>query len=110
MTKTAYLVYRPVMDYEESMNPYFICMTQKEADDAVRKMHKFCERLINRLPKNNQELSYEEWSAIDDHQRKILREAKWPFGVDLSDDFRLFSGTNEFCLGCIEVMQLAIRP
>jgi len=79
------LVYRPVMDYEESMEPYFICRNKHEAEAAVNYMKRFMAELIKALPEYPEDGDAEPdlWTERDEARRRLLAGVLWPFGIDL---------------------------
>lgn len=110
--KTAFLVYRPVMNYEESMTPYFFCETKEQADAAAQKMCDYAQRLTKKLPvytreEEEQDTDSSVWSEKDEKRRDILAKARWPFGVNLQYDISGFYD-QEFDPSCVQVMELPI--
>lgn len=108
-TKTAFLVYRPVMDYEESLSPYFICETKREAEAAAQKMCEYAQQLADLMPEytnEEEDTDNSEWIKVDEKRAEILRKAHWPFGVNLSADISGFYKL-EFNPSCVSVMELA---
>lgn len=71
----AYLVYRPVMNYEESEEAHFICSTQEKAEEAVQRIRDFCYRLIKELEPLTMRGRVEKLKVI-----------KWPFDANYSCD------------------------
>lgn len=79
--KTAFLVYRPVMDYEESITPYAIADTKEEADALADKMRDWCKRQaakLKRIPEVG--ASDEEWDAYDE-ALEVMRRKNPPLGI-----------------------------
>lgn len=99
------LIYRPVMDYEESETAYFVCSSNEVANECVRVMRAFMERLLKRLPKYpDDDESDVEWENTDTKRRAILAKTRWPFGVDLSSEIRF--STNEWDSSSLAVREL----
>lgn len=111
-TKTAFLVYRPVMDYEESLNPYFICATRQEAEAAAKKMCDYAQRLAKRMPEYTEEEEEKDtdgsvWVEKDTQRRVLFEKAKWPFGMNLRSDIVGFYRLT-FDPSCVSVMELPL--
>ncbi len=83
---SAFLVYRPVLDYEESLTPYFVCATKEEADIAAARMNAFLTRVSKRFPSIDHSLEAGEWCRLNDQRTQRLNKVRWPFGIDLRDD------------------------
>ncbi len=93
----AFLVHRPIMDYEESITPYFVCLTREAADAAVNCIGEFMAGLLKRLPRYPEEQTdapdWEEaagdlpggasdaWFKADRRKNAILSKARWPLGL-----------------------------
>lgn len=107
----AYLVYKPVMDYEESIEPYFICKTLEEANKRKDRIIKFCKTLHNKLPicpNVNDESTDEQWTKwgeIENTIRLMIAEAKYPYGLDLRYESSHFEDG-----GFVDVMVLPYYP
>lgn len=81
---SAYLIYRPVMDYEESEEAHFICSTQEKAEEAVQRIRDFCADLAAKI------------NPLEVNERHAeLANTKWLLNVDYSADFdNVYSDTN----------------
>ncbi len=106
--KTVFLIYRPVMDYEESETAYLICSTAERADEVRAEMVSFAHLLLARL-----ESLYDEEGEILPDELYFAREesnslkvgaAEWPYGIDLSGDLPWRNWTAYF-----DEMSIAIR-
>lgn len=97
MNKT-YLIYRPVLDYEESMNPLLTCSTNERAEDVRQELIKWCHKTEKELPQRPKD----EWgNSMDDTDDEFqnkrykavfdLDSAKFPFGLaELKEVFSQF--------------------
>lgn len=109
--KTAYLIYRPVMDYEESMTPYFICSTKKVAERVLAKIRKWGERAVANMPPwaENAPENSDEANAAFDARYEYVNQLNGPFGIDFRhSDIGVY--TYSFPAGCVEMMELAVNP
>lgn len=123
--KTAYLIYRPVLDYEESEIPYLISLTREDAEAIRQQMLDHANELLTQMPPGSTDDEYEaerdglkffsdpeERNDYDceicDARRKILKEAKWPFGIDLSYDMDVYSNTMKVLSGIVEIRELPL--
>ncbi len=92
MNKSTFLLYRPVMDFEESAWPYFVCPTREIAEIKRKEIVDFCKNLYDQCPypyDENEEVSeedYEKWWIAKDK----LRDAAYPYLLDLGSDFEYF--------------------
>ena len=122
-----FLVYRPSLDYEDSLAPYFICYSRIEADEAVGLIVAFMQRLLKRLPEYPEEdgdhdpaedeaaaakakdVLVEAQIAATDRKDAIVKKARWPFGLTgLADDITLDCGEWKWNPGSVEVMPLPL--
>ena len=85
-----FLIYRPVIDYEESETAYFICDDEETAKAVVECIVTFAKRLAARLPQHPEDdvtdEGFELWQAVEDKRQAIIARARWPFGLDLKSD------------------------
>ncbi len=58
MNKSAYLLYRPEMDYEESMEPYLICLSERKAKKIQKEAIDYYKNLYESIPPEPEK---EEW-------------------------------------------------
>jgi hypothetical protein len=103
-----FLIYRPVMDYEESLNPYLVCSSREVAEQVVKKVRKFMDKLAAKMPEyppDEEDPDNSGYIAAEQKRREILDAAKWPYGLDLRWDLKGFA-TVEFDHGRIEIMEL----
>lgn len=110
MSASVFLIHRPVMDYEESLKPYFVCFTRDDAEIALSQMRAFAAKLVARMPEipsDDDDPDGSKYLAADAKRRAILKRARWPFGVDLSSDFDGFS-TQTFNPACVDSMELEL--
>lgn len=114
MKATAFLVYRPVMDYEESLQPYLICDSKESAEAALGQIIKFMLRLTKRLPvypSDENDPDGIEWQKVDDQRRETIASAKFPFGLDeLSQDVPCAFGATEYDTSSVKFMRLPKIP
>jgi hypothetical protein len=107
MKSTAFLVYRPVLQYEESMTPLVICSCGEIAETVKTEILRYAKRLAKRLPEfpSDEEDDPEalKWAAVSDKREKIFKKARWPYAVDLKDDI---TSDNEIDDGVLDIMQL----
>jgi hypothetical protein len=123
--KTAFLIYRPVLDYEESETPYLICISRERAEEVRKEILDHAQELITLMPPGSTDDEYEaerdglkffsDSQARDaydcetcDKRRNILKEAKWPYGIDLGYDMDVYSSVVELETGCIEIRELPL--
>ena len=64
----AYLVYRPILDYDETEIAYFVCGSLEKAESKLKEIQKFCEGL----------------------DRGMSRTVKYPYNLDLEYDYQYF--------------------
>lgn len=102
MSNTAYLVYRPVMDYEESLSPYLIFSTAGKAEKAVTTIRVYAQSVQDKVPEYDSE-SETWWNE----REAVVKAAEWPFGIDLSGDIGY--GYSKFNSNCIEMMELPLN-
>jgi hypothetical protein len=114
--KTAFLLHRPVMDYEESINPRLIFTSRRAADKACREIREWAQRVFDTMPAMPEEEC--DGPPVSDDQRFSAHDAReahikaagaapygWGFGCsDLS------SYIDSFNQGCVEVMELPLNP
>jgi len=85
--KRVILVYRPAHDYEESLESYFVCLSETEAKTAAARMNEFLRKLADRLPKIDWNAEWSEaWQKAYDRRDHMLDHARWPYGVNLKHD------------------------
>lgn len=74
MNKKCYLLYRPALDYEDSLTPYLVCETSESArhvrDHVIKHYKKFIDK-IGEEP--NREDVYEKWEEWFDKKEELLR-------------------------------------
>lgn len=114
--KTAFLLHRPVMDYEESINPHLIFTNRRSAHKACREIQEWAQRVFDTMPEMPEE-SYGDPPVTDD-QRFVVHDAReahikaagappygWEFGyLDLSPYIDSFNRE------CVSVMELPLNP
>lgn len=123
--KTAYLIYRPVMDYEESEIPYCICLTKEVAEARRAEMVLFAIEVAGNLPKFP---TTEHWEAKDQDREFVDCEARcgtrraeiyweridscedieWPYKIELSGDIRLHDDIASFDESSIQIRELPL--
>ena len=112
MKKTMFLVYRPVIQYEESIEPHVICDSREEADQVKRSVYEFMQRLAKRLPKypgdDVPDEDFALYTAVDQRRREILAKAKWPYGIDMHSDLPSGSSFFDSVGDCLSVMELPV--
>jgi hypothetical protein len=86
MDAKRWLIYRPVMDYEESEESYAVCDTQAEALLVVRECLEYYSRLLESLPDVPDDIDAPDWDEKHDERRAKVAAAVWPYGIDLSQD------------------------
>lgn len=99
--KTAYLIYRPVMDYEDSESPYLITLTEEAAKAVVLNICLSCQKIASQLLHKDVSLPEKEWETAVSHNEKTLKNAKWPYGLDnliydIQDDQERCKNTKEY--------------
>jgi hypothetical protein len=98
----AFLVYRPVMDYEESLVPYLIFKSGRSAAAAVKRMRDYAQAIQEKIPEYDSES--ETWW---DDRMAVVKAAKWPFGIDLSGDIGY--GYSKFNPASVDLMPLPLN-
>lgn len=87
MSNGVFLVFRPVLDYEDSLTPFLVCDTQGEATAVCDQVIAYANRLINRLPQYPSESACDDqWMAVHEKRQAILARARWPLGINLESD------------------------
>jgi hypothetical protein len=92
MSKTAFLIFRPVMDYEESIEPYLICPTKAQAEYALAYIREKMEDIAKHLPLSpekperctddaNAKWEYACQKARNKFARKFAK-IEWPLGIE----------------------------
>lgn len=112
---TAYLIYRPVMDYEESETPYLICLTKERAEEVRIEMVAFAERLLTRFKSlydtEGDRLENTLWDEAQSKNTVLIEKAKWPHNIDLSSDLPRWDyckGRDRFDSSCVAIRELPI--
>lgn len=107
MKDGVFLVYRPVLQYEESMEPFVVCDTPEDAQAVVDKVMSYANRLIERLPQYPPDDEPDEdgskWTAADDKREALVKRLRWPFGIDLRHDV-CHKERGETVSGLLEIM------
>lgn len=113
MSTSAFLLYRPVIDYEDSIEPRLIFSTLEKAEETKAEIIREIDEFLDSLPKWPDDCcSFDERY---EHPAWALREAAirqrnktpslWVFGMwDLSTE------TEKINPGCIEIMELPLNP
>lgn len=100
-----WIVYRPILDYEESIQNYLAFRTEDAAKAAAQRMNEFHAALRERLDALpdcfEHDISDDEHAKRWERREKIIEKAKWPFGVSLRYDLG-HSGT------VVEVMSIPL--
>jgi len=116
--KTAFLLYRPVLDYEESISPHMIFTTRQAAQAALDAMIAFANRLISKFPElgddrpDNGDYMNPKWNPYFEAIEKrdaILEHAAWPYGISLRSDI-CTSEDRPLCSSVLEIMELPLNP
>lgn len=107
---SAYLLYRPVMDYEESMTPHMIFSTQKAGEEAVRKIQEWGKRVFETMPprpeQSNTDDEYED--MMDAREKHIKDSCPAPFDWNFSSD--LSNWSDRFDTSCVGLLELPLNP
>lgn len=108
--KTAYLIYRPVMDYEESMEPHFVCSTKKLAERVLAKIRKWGDKAVANIPEwTDADKDSPEYDKVFDARYAYVNALKGPFGIDFRhSDIGVY--TTSFPHRCVEMMELNVNP
>jgi hypothetical protein len=113
--KSVFLIFRPVLDYEDSLTPHFVCETREQAQLIIDRVLEYAERLLRRLPIYDPQ----NWAAETDpdlilytelsgKRRAILEKARWPYGLNLESDLPGLSDMMPTINhGILEIMELA---
>lgn len=121
----AWLVYRPVMDYEESETPYCICLTEGLAEETRKELVRFAESILPMLPRypttcrnhaadqvlpfaKTEEKREKAWFRASNKRHDILKRVAWPLGIDLHSDFRTSDDIVTFDASSIAVRKLPL--
>lgn len=100
--KTAYLIYRPVMDYEESETSYAVCKTENLANAMKDQMLQELDALTKALPIRGEDLEDKEWMSRNDARLEMIKNHKWAFGISLESDVPWSNG-EDADMGCVKV-------
>lgn len=110
--KTAYLIYRPVMDHEESEESYLICSTKERAEEVRFEMITFCRQLLESLESlyddSGDMLPDEQYLAAEKRNYAKMENAKWPYSVSMSFDIPWRQYNTSFDAGCISIRELPL--
>lgn len=113
--KTAFLIYRPVMDYEESETSYLICTTLKKAEKVRFEMIVFANDILASMKslydEEGDQLQQEAWQEAMDFNRAKIAACKWPYDIDLESDIDQWNfqqGSTRFDATCIAVRELPL--
>lgn len=88
--QSIYILYRPVLDYEESENSFFACKTLKQAQTVRAEIISECNKLASQLIyEHSNNLPDDKWSEIYEKNQEILGSANLPYGLtQLKYDFQ----------------------
>jgi len=110
--KTAFLIYRPVMDYEESETPYLLCSTSERAQEVRGEMLAFANSLLSRLKSLYDEegeiLPVEAYFEIEKRNSAKINKAKWPYKIDISGDLPWRQFSQSFDESCVAIRELPL--
>ncbi|KTT21872.1 hypothetical protein [Pseudacidovorax intermedius] len=88
--KKAWVIVRPVIGYEDSLEVVAAALTKGEADAAARRVNAFFHSLQKRLARMpdpfEDGISDEEHSDRWDRRHKAITGARWPFGYSFESD------------------------
>lgn len=110
--KTAFLIYRPVMDYEESETSYLICSNRKKAERAVSAMIAFAKELLASLESLYDEegecLPDDAYFEVEQRNDIKMKNPKWPFGIGLDGDLPWRQWNPAFDTNCLAIKELPL--
>ena len=111
--KTAYLIYRPVMDYEESEESYLICKSRDRAEKVRDEMIHYAKILLqNRLEslydEDGNTLPDAEYSVREEGNYESIKSANWPYGINLGMDSPWRDFRPHFNEKCISIRELPL--
>lgn len=85
-----YLIYRPVLDYEDTIVPLLVCDTKQHATTVRDRIIVWCHGKLGSLPKHNEE-AYDRMNevAAEDakYEKSLVRNEairsikRWPYGI-----------------------------
>lgn len=83
---TLYLIYRPCLDFEESMVPLLVCPSEEAAERIKAEVCAWCHaklKSLPKLPRDTDDLRYEElFDLKSDARYKAIESIKrWPRGL-----------------------------
>ena len=84
--RKVYLVYRPIMDYEESMQPILVAPTRERADAVAEEIRNWCQRQERvEFPNTGDDAADD--AAMDEYHaaQERIRNAAWPYGECVKD-------------------------
>ncbi len=84
--KNAFLVYRPVLDYEESEEAHLIALSEETAKRIVAEVQKHAEELCAKLKPVDSEMLDKEYFRRSKHNDRVLSNAVYPYGIDYHYD------------------------
>lgn len=89
-TRAAFLIYRPAVDYEDSIDPYIIVSTEKKTKKIVEDLRELGREVSNSFPEpiyqyydseNDRDEYWKKYEAREEQVKKIIE------GVTLPDYF-----------------------
>lgn len=84
-TKTVYLVYRPVLGYEESEECYLVCETEAAAKEIISKCFELAQKYLSKLKNiDDNSISDEEFNKGDKFNQNLWNNIKWPYKINIS--------------------------
>jgi hypothetical protein len=79
--KKIYILYRPVLDYEESESSYLACKTLEQAQTVRAEIISECNKIASQLIYEWGEISDDEYVEFHMRNQEVLGSAKWPYGL-----------------------------
>lgn len=75
--KTAYLVYKPILEYEDSIDPYCICLSKEDAEAAQNKIIDWYKNIIKKLPEEPDESIHWMDDEEETTRKKEIHDNLW---------------------------------
>ena len=111
-TSTAFLIYRPVMDHEESEESYLICLTKERAEQVISEVIDYAKNTLSGLEslynEESEMLPDEEYFEIEQRNNDKLGAAIWPYGIALTGDIPWREYNPTFNESCIAIRELPL--
>lgn len=105
--KTAWLVFCPAIDYEDSIDPYCICATKSGAEKIKNKIIKWYGNIVNQLSEEPDPDS-KEWDEMYDSNLNLVRKycENKPFNNIMTHKIPTFKNDFTYYEGWVGIVEL----